>query len=304
MGMGKAMTGWMEGIFREGSETGDAGKDDLVSGQIIKTSADWKGLERLRDTLLDAADTEHDDIVQHWAWHHGLEALPGAQPSQSLPPISRSGSEGDVHVDAIPQAAQSSQTSVSAITIDTYTSSAKEQETAPKQADLARSTHISLPARAVASLQKPTSSSTSKPSIASSTHSRPTTMPSTGNVDRLGPARPAQLIAASSAATVPRQLLLRPGATSASLSTTPSRPSLSERLTAASRPRPVSSSDLPTRQLGSQSTVERLGPGVGDPLAGMGVGSSVPKSMRKSDATSTFDPLGAGGAVQVGKEGE
>lgn len=34
----------------------------------------WKGLGRVRDSLLDAAGSEVEDMVAMWGWHEGLEA--------------------------------------------------------------------------------------------------------------------------------------------------------------------------------------------------------------------------------------
>jgi hypothetical protein len=107
---------------------------------------------------------------------------------------------------------------------------------------------------------------------------------------------------------MPRQLLLRPGISAQPPK--PSRPSLSERLSAASRPSSAMASPQSRQVSLSASPVvnakeeERSGgQGMskdgkedsdrGDPLAGMGVGVSVPRSARK-DYGSGYDPLGAG----------
>lgn len=62
LGMGKAMGEWIS-ILRLSDE--DETPDRATA---------WKGMERVRDTLLDAAGSEVDDIVKEWGWHDGLEA--------------------------------------------------------------------------------------------------------------------------------------------------------------------------------------------------------------------------------------
>ena len=72
MGMGKAMAEWLSALPHDSS-----GPDDSTSPQVAR-----RGLERLRDTLLDAAGTEVDDIAKEWGWHEGLEA----PRNQGMPP--------------------------------------------------------------------------------------------------------------------------------------------------------------------------------------------------------------------------
>ncbi|RSH90652.1 hypothetical protein EHS25_001257 [Saitozyma podzolica] len=62
LGMGKAMTEWLHTV-----EPADSTSDDPHVDA-------WRGLGRIRDTLLDAAGQEVDEIVREWAWHDGLEA--------------------------------------------------------------------------------------------------------------------------------------------------------------------------------------------------------------------------------------
>jgi TBC1 domain family protein 5 len=62
LGMGKAMTEWLHAV-----EPAESPGDDPHADA-------WRGLGRIRDTLLDAAGQEVDEIVREWAWHDGLEA--------------------------------------------------------------------------------------------------------------------------------------------------------------------------------------------------------------------------------------
>ena len=66
VGMGKAMGEWVSSLPES---TG---------------AAERTGLERVRDTLLDAAGKEVDDIVKEWGWHEGLET-PGSRESTPAP---------------------------------------------------------------------------------------------------------------------------------------------------------------------------------------------------------------------------
>ena len=60
VGMGKAMSEWLI-LLSE------------YSGKSPQQASALKGLERIRDTLLDAAVKEVDEIVKEWGWHEGLE---------------------------------------------------------------------------------------------------------------------------------------------------------------------------------------------------------------------------------------
>ncbi|KAI9635956.1 rab-GTPase-TBC domain-containing protein [Dioszegia hungarica] len=59
VGMGKAMNEWMSALS--------------VTEEVAKGDA-YNGLGRVRDTLLDAAGCEVEDVVRQWGWHEGLEA--------------------------------------------------------------------------------------------------------------------------------------------------------------------------------------------------------------------------------------
>lgn len=81
LGMGKSMAGWLEQLD-SASHDGDA----------------WRGMERVRDSLLDAAGTEVEDIVREWGWNESLEAPPSASSTPgSLPQTLPS----DAPVDAV-----------------------------------------------------------------------------------------------------------------------------------------------------------------------------------------------------------
>jgi TBC1 domain family protein 5 len=69
VGMGKAMNAYLEQVARRP----DGGENDTA----------WAGLERVRDTLLDAASTDVEDIVKEWGWHDGLEAPPSRSVSSA-----------------------------------------------------------------------------------------------------------------------------------------------------------------------------------------------------------------------------
>lgn len=345
MGMGKAMMGWMETIEAaqaRGVDTGAGPESAPRAGQTderasaaasIVEGSEWKGLERVRDTLLDAAGSEHEDIVRQWAWHEGLEAPPSNQTSRGgTPSMSRSGSES--FVDLSGEAIQIRNLDLSTIDAsDKYTASGsgggKEEEVTPRQADASRMARTAFPSSSSGSTlastlrtnQRPASVGVpnvtiSTPTATAKTPSRPTTLPPPSRAERVSPtnSKPATRTSTGStstsaaAASMPRQLLLRPGISAQPPK--PSRPSLSERLSAASRPSSAMASPQSRQVSLSASPVvnakeeERSGgQGMskdgkedsdrGDPLAGMGVGVSVPRSARK-DYGSGYDPLGAG----------
>nr|ODN86624.1 TBC1 domain family member 5 [Cryptococcus depauperatus CBS 7841] len=70
LGMGKAIKEWII-VLRKPENADDSEVENA-----------WKGIERVRDTLLDVAGKSVDDIVKEWGWHEGLEA----PISQSPPP--------------------------------------------------------------------------------------------------------------------------------------------------------------------------------------------------------------------------
>jgi TBC1 domain family protein 5 len=73
VGMGKAMNEWMSALpVTEESAGGDA----------------WNGLGRVRDTLLDAAGCEVEDVVRQWGWHEGLETPRSRDEASSSAPSS------------------------------------------------------------------------------------------------------------------------------------------------------------------------------------------------------------------------
>ncbi|WWD05910.1 hypothetical protein V865_003995 [Kwoniella europaea PYCC6329] len=67
VGMGKAMSEWLS-VLRP-----PAGTEDGHEIEKGKENA-WRGLERIKDGLLDAAGKETEEIVREWGWHDGLES--------------------------------------------------------------------------------------------------------------------------------------------------------------------------------------------------------------------------------------
>jgi TBC1 domain family protein 5 len=63
LGMGKAMAEWLSTVQPDSSE-----------GEEGERAAAWRGLERVKETLLDSAGKEVEEIVREWGWHDGLEA--------------------------------------------------------------------------------------------------------------------------------------------------------------------------------------------------------------------------------------
>jgi TBC1 domain family protein 5 len=73
LSMGKAMTEWMS-VLREGKDGPDAAEA-------------WAGLDRVRDTLLEAAGQEVDDLVKDWAWNDALDASRSRSSSTQPTPV-------------------------------------------------------------------------------------------------------------------------------------------------------------------------------------------------------------------------
>jgi TBC1 domain family protein 5 len=77
VGMGKAMGQWLASIPKDESTP--------------EITLAWQGLERVNETLLDAAAKDVDDIVKEWGWHEGLEygrrgtQAPAAGTDQAMP---------------------------------------------------------------------------------------------------------------------------------------------------------------------------------------------------------------------------
>lgn len=70
VGMGKAMNEWMSALPIS---------KDLADGEA------WGGLGRVRDSLLDAAGSEVEDMVSMWGWHERLEAPKSRDEPSSVP---------------------------------------------------------------------------------------------------------------------------------------------------------------------------------------------------------------------------
>ncbi|BEJ13457.1 hypothetical protein CspHIS471_0306310 [Cutaneotrichosporon sp. HIS471] len=73
LGMGKAMSEWLTVLreSKEGPEVAEA----------------WAGLDRVRDTLLEAAGQEVDDLVKDWAWNDALDASRSRSSSTQPTPV-------------------------------------------------------------------------------------------------------------------------------------------------------------------------------------------------------------------------
>ncbi|WVQ94062.1 hypothetical protein IAU59_001140 [Kwoniella sp. CBS 9459] len=110
VGMGKAMSDWLD-LLR--SAPSPASVSSTSNGEVRAGDTDrehaWKGLEKIKDSLLDAAGKETEDIVREWGWHDGLEAsssrastpaplaTPAStapQPTNPPPPISKGPTSG------------------------------------------------------------------------------------------------------------------------------------------------------------------------------------------------------------------
>ncbi|AFR98072.1 TBC1 domain family member 5 [Cryptococcus neoformans C23] len=80
LGMGKAMSEWLEVLNNPEQHMEKSERENA-----------WKGLERVKETLIDAAGKEVDDIVKEWGWHEGLEASSSRSstpaPSVMVPPL-------------------------------------------------------------------------------------------------------------------------------------------------------------------------------------------------------------------------
>ncbi|ADV24839.1 Conserved hypothetical protein [Cryptococcus gattii WM276] len=63
LGMGKAMSEWLDVLHNS--------QQQMEESEIENA---WKGLARVKDTLIDGAGRDVDEIVKEWGWHEGLEA--------------------------------------------------------------------------------------------------------------------------------------------------------------------------------------------------------------------------------------
>ncbi|KJE05733.1 TBC1 domain family member 5 [Cryptococcus gattii NT-10] len=63
LGMGKAMSDWLDVLHNS--------QQQMEESEIENA---WKGLARVKDTLIDGAGRDVDEIVKEWGWHEGLEA--------------------------------------------------------------------------------------------------------------------------------------------------------------------------------------------------------------------------------------
>lgn len=92
MGMGKAMSEWLEVVGPSLSDPSPEGNDD-------GTSSAWSGLARVKDTLIEAAAKDVEAIVKEWAWHEGLEA----PRSRSVTPAPMNEAEDSISLPSLPQ---------------------------------------------------------------------------------------------------------------------------------------------------------------------------------------------------------
>ncbi|KAE8543086.1 hypothetical protein D1P53_000573 [Cryptococcus gattii VGV] len=80
LGMGKAMSEWMDVLHNSQQQMEESERENA-----------WKGLERVKDTLIDGAGKDVDEIVKEWGWHEGLEASSSRSstpaPSAMDPPV-------------------------------------------------------------------------------------------------------------------------------------------------------------------------------------------------------------------------
>ncbi|AAW46174.2 conserved hypothetical protein [Cryptococcus deneoformans JEC21] len=80
LGMGKAMSEWLDVLNNPEQHLEKSERENA-----------WKGLERVKETLIDAAGKEVDEIVKEWGWHEGLEASSSRSstpaPSIMVPPL-------------------------------------------------------------------------------------------------------------------------------------------------------------------------------------------------------------------------
>ncbi|WVQ64733.1 uncharacterized protein L199_002900 [Kwoniella botswanensis] len=81
VGMGKAMSEWLSVLGPS------AGAEDGYEIEKEKENA-WRGLERIKDGLLDAAGKETEEIVREWGWHDGLESSSINSRSTTPAPVS------------------------------------------------------------------------------------------------------------------------------------------------------------------------------------------------------------------------
>ncbi|EJT52581.1 hypothetical protein A1Q1_03383 [Trichosporon asahii var. asahii CBS 2479] len=74
VGMGKAMAEWLELV-----RSGDGSPDEIAHA--------YKGLDRVRDSLLGAAGCDVEDLVRDWTWNEGLDTHKAKSNSNTQTPL-------------------------------------------------------------------------------------------------------------------------------------------------------------------------------------------------------------------------
>ncbi|WRT63648.1 uncharacterized protein IL334_000571 [Kwoniella shivajii] len=98
VGMGKAMSEWLS-LLRPSSTELD-GSDRKGEEETAEDENAWRGLEKIKNSLLDAAGKETEQIVREWAWHEGLET----PQSRSTTPAPLDISDQSPHTENVPLA--------------------------------------------------------------------------------------------------------------------------------------------------------------------------------------------------------
>lgn len=91
VGMGKAMAEWLE-LVRSGYGT----PDEIAHA--------YKGLDRVRDSLLGAAGCDVDDLVHDWTWNEGLDTHKSKSNSNTQTPLGSPRHRPHVDTTPIPSA--------------------------------------------------------------------------------------------------------------------------------------------------------------------------------------------------------
>ncbi|WWC58047.1 uncharacterized protein I303_100582 [Kwoniella dejecticola CBS 10117] len=93
VGMGKAMSEWLSIIHSSsGQEAGEAEKENA-----------WKGLERVKDGLLDAAGKETEQIVKEWGWGLETSSSRAGTPAPDPLPETHGINPPELSIEAVPQ---------------------------------------------------------------------------------------------------------------------------------------------------------------------------------------------------------
>ncbi|WVR03439.1 hypothetical protein IAU60_000430 [Kwoniella sp. DSM 27419] len=276
VGMGKAMTERMEVLRASGrhvSADGSEGRDDKIEEA-------WRGLDRIKQSLLDAAGRDTADIVQEWGWHEGLETT-----------ASRSGT---------PAQNVTTEHPASPIVHSSAPSSNSHQATPGSQLE---------GGRGGLEFEDSTPTMSSVPAFSASPKvSTPTTQPRISSLAPSGSALAPVVVPPVIATTQPASKSATPGSpsiradTGAPLSGLPRTPSTAPASTLAFARLPMNTSPrLNMQDAGTGRQPEAKTRQAGDPLAGLGVGDiperkAFPSSTNRRDnkGSEGLDPLGVG----------